>query len=112
LGDSAIGEVLETLVPSYKEVLSPVHLPIFQGRSAYHNTGSAGDSDLSESKGLKLGKDYTWSKGLGAEISPIKTRSARKRKEKLDLPPEVSVLPVIAENGALRGMKSLAREKP
>jgi hypothetical protein len=61
---------------------------------------------------VKFGKDYTWSKGLGAEISPIKTQSGRKMKEKLDLPPEESLLPVIAEFGALRGMKSLAREKP
>jgi hypothetical protein len=30
------------------------------------------------------GKDFTWSKGLGLEISPINTRSARKKKEAWD----------------------------
>jgi hypothetical protein len=112
LGDSAIGEVLETLVPTYRGALSPIQLPISLGRKVYHRSTSEGGFELSGSKGVNLGKDYTWSKGLGVDISPIKTRSVRKRKEKLDLLPDETHLPVIVEYGVLRGMKALAREKP
>jgi hypothetical protein len=47
---------------------------------------------------------------LGFEISPIKTRSARKKKVETVQFSVESHLPIICENGALRGMKALARE--
>jgi hypothetical protein len=46
------------------------------------------------------------------EISPIKTRSARKRKEELVLLSVESLLPFTSDSRVLRGMKSLARAKP
>jgi hypothetical protein len=52
-----------------------------------------------------------WSKGLGMDISPIKTRSVRKKKEAMGPSTVETHLPVINEFGALRGLKSLAREK-
>ena len=111
MGDNSIGEVLETLVPSYREALSPIQLPTFLGRTVYHRPVSEGGSRQSGPTGETSGKEYTWSKGLGLEISPIKTRSARKRKEELVHLFAKSHLPIICENKALRGMKDLAREK-
>jgi len=40
MGDSGIGEVLDTLVPSYIEVLTPIQLPTFLGRTIYHGLAS------------------------------------------------------------------------
>lgn len=59
---------------------------------------------------LGLGKDFTWSKRLGFELSPLKTRSARKKAELTPLP-EVN-LTTLTDLGALGGMKALARAKP
>jgi hypothetical protein len=57
-----------------------------------------------------LGRKLAWSRGLSSEVSPIKTRSARKKQElgssTTDLPSSSSL-----DKGALRGMKSLARAK-
>jgi hypothetical protein len=58
-----------------------------------------GEASCSRSSDVKAGKEYAWSRGLGIEHSPIKTRSARK-KSTLDssivlyhtLPPKVGPL--------------------
>jgi hypothetical protein len=111
LGDSDLGIVLESLVPSIKEVQSPINLPIYRGRSVYHRPEPDGGSGSSGTLVGATGKEYTWSKGLGMETSPIKTRSARKKKEASRLISEGSHLSVINEFGALRGLKALARAK-
>jgi hypothetical protein len=63
------------------------------------------------------GKSFAWSRGIGVEISPIKTRSCRK---KLSQPVKrlQRLLPIISETnpstndiGPLRAMKALARSK-
>jgi hypothetical protein len=48
---------------------------------------------------------------LGFEIPPIKTQSVRKKKVETVQISIKSHLPIICENGAFRGMKSIAREK-
>jgi hypothetical protein len=111
LGDSDLGIFLESLVPSIKEVQSPINLPTYKGRSVYHRPKpDGGVGSLGTIVGA-TGKEFMWSKGLGMETSPIKTRSARKNKEASRLIFEGSNLPVIIELGVLRGLKSLAREK-
>jgi hypothetical protein len=37
LGESSIGAVLDSLVPSYKEALSPIPIPTFQGRNEFQD---------------------------------------------------------------------------
>jgi hypothetical protein len=111
LGDTDLGTVLESLVPSIKEVQSPITLTTYKGRSVYHRPEPDGGAGSSGSLVGVSGKEYTWSKGLGLETSLIKTRSARKKKETSGLITEGTHLPVISETGALRGLKSLAREK-
>jgi hypothetical protein len=53
-------------------------------------------------------KDFVWSRGLGFETSPIKTRSARKKQNKETM----SIVPInFIDCGALRACKALARAK-
>jgi hypothetical protein len=111
LGDTDLGTVLESLVPSIKEVQSPITLTTYNGRSVYHRPEPDGGAGSSGSLVGVSGKEYMSSKGLGLETSPIKTRSARKKKETLGLITKGTHLPVIYEIGALRGPKSLARAK-
>jgi hypothetical protein len=65
----------------------------------------------SESQGLSSSSttDPAWSRGLGFEVSPLKTRSAR-RKAGATLKP-LSTTTTTSDLGALRGLKSLARAK-
>jgi hypothetical protein len=56
-------------------------------------------------------KEFTWTRGNEFEHSPIKTRSTHRKEG------SSSTLPVVPSHsltdiGALRGMKSLARENP
>jgi hypothetical protein len=73
------------------------------------NLGCEKDKEPSTDSEVQ-GKRPAWSRGLGYEISPIKTRSAHK---KLGNQPSTSVgtLSTNLELGVLRGMKSLARKK-
>ena len=105
-----MGAILDTLVPTYRETLSPTPIPTYQGRSVVRRVGSVGDTGTFERSGEGSGKEFTWSRGLGMDISPIKTRSARK-KEVSDYTTPVTLTTNNTDNGALRSMKSLAREK-
>jgi hypothetical protein len=55
-------------------------------------------------------KVFSWSHGLGCEISPVKTRSARK-KDEFSLKEPVKFSSTEHDHGALRGIKTLARAK-
>jgi hypothetical protein len=68
---------LDNLVPSYKEVLSPVPLPIFSRKVVIPPPELATTSNTKTASEDPSGKDYFWSKGRGFELSPLKTRSAR-----------------------------------
>jgi len=56
------------------------------------------------------GKELAWSPGLGLEVSPIKTHSARK---KLGSTPVMGTQHPVSslDLGVLRGIKSIARAK-
>jgi hypothetical protein len=56
------------------------------------------------------GSSYAWSRGLGFETSPIKTRSVR-RKATLSHVLSDAATTTRSDTGALRGLKALAREK-
>jgi len=56
--------------------------------------------------------DPTWSRGLGFEVSPLKTRSAHRAHRKAGH--STNPMPMACTSsdlGALRGLKSLARAK-
>jgi hypothetical protein len=53
------------------------------------------------------GSDPHWSRGIGLELSPLKTRSARK-KTQTGMKASGNTA-TVSNQGALRGLKSLAR---
>jgi hypothetical protein len=57
----------------------------------------------------KVGKEYAWSRGLGVETSPIKTRSSRKKSTLATVDPSGQISST--DGGALRALKALARKK-
>jgi hypothetical protein len=110
-GENTLGVVLDSLLPSYKEVLTPTPLPTYRGPTLHNSPATDLGLGPAETTSTSLGKDYTWSRGHGFEHSPIKTRSARRKEGH---PPIHSVVSsnTSTDIGALRGMKALAREKP
>jgi hypothetical protein len=100
-GTSSLGDVLHSLLPSYREVLTPIPLPIYRGSSSSRPLSSGEQLDPSEAQNPATNTTYTWSKGQGLVHSPIKTRSARKKDGPSSHP----------DTGALR-VKALARAKP
>jgi hypothetical protein len=77
-GDSSLLEVLDSLIPFIKDKSSSIKLPTFMGK-AIHNASGDLEASTSKVKSGKEGKEYAWSRGLGIELSPLKTRSTRKK---------------------------------
>ena len=102
--------MLIALVPSYREVASPIMIPTFLGKEVVVTAGPNDVSRASGSIGVSNGKDLACLWGLGLELSPIKTRSARK-KSRTNLSFSTNQLSSNVYQGGLRGMKSLARAK-
>jgi hypothetical protein len=111
-GESSLGEIIESLVPSYRDIVIKKPLPIFLGAQ---RLVARKKINLQE-KGLELihqgrgSKQASWTCGLGSDVSPLKTRSARKKvlESRGD---SINQGSNISEQGALRGIKALAREK-
>jgi hypothetical protein len=108
--DHTLDSLITSLVPSYREASSPIPIPTFLGKEVINRAETSGASGASTCVGEDSGKDLAWSRGLGFEVSPIKTRSARK-KAGTNLTFSAHQLSTNIEQGALRGMKSLARAK-
>jgi hypothetical protein len=65
---------------------------------------------LEEGSGV-IGSSYVWSRGLGFETSPIKMRSVQKKATLPHVLPNVVTTSIVLDTKALRGLKSLTREK-
>jgi len=76
LGDIPLRDVLDSLVPSYREALTLIPIPTYLGRYVIQPKKPGVASGCLDNIGDDLGKYYSWSKGRGFEYSPIKTRSA------------------------------------
>jgi hypothetical protein len=100
--------LLDSLIPFIRDQNSSVQLPVFLGKSVI--TPSVGDVEASCSCSLdeKGGKEFAWSRGLGLEYSPVKTRSARK---KSFVESQVTIPGTSTDCGALRALKALAQAK-
>jgi hypothetical protein len=77
--EHSLDRMLSDLVPSYREVTSPVPIPTFLGKVVVVSGGPSDVATVSGSSEVSSGKDLAWSRGLGLELSPVKTRSARKK---------------------------------
>jgi hypothetical protein len=85
-----------------------VPLPTVLGMEALDPKVDSGSS--SSHAPVKGGKAFAWSRGIGSELSPVKTQSSRKKQVGLSIQNSDSV-PTSPDTGALRAMKALAREK-
>jgi hypothetical protein len=70
--------VLDSLLPFIRDQNSTVQLPVFLGKSVINPV--VGDEEASCLCSIveKGGKEFAWSRGLGLEYSPVKTRSAER----------------------------------
>jgi hypothetical protein len=56
-------------------------------------------------------RSFAWSRGLGIELSPLQTRSSRKKKEDLNTLQSTSADISLSEKAPLRALKAKARSK-
>jgi hypothetical protein len=77
--ESNLTAVLDSLIPFIRGNESTVKLPVFLGKLEQIPETSLGDASGKSTEGGVNGKEFAWSRGLGIEHSPVKTRSARKK---------------------------------
>jgi hypothetical protein len=109
MSEASLNKIMSS-IGIVREVVSPVHFPIFSNRDEVTD-GAQGSSvsNLSIPANSKE-KSFAWSRGLGMELSLIKTRSAWKRAGPTPSTATISIMST-GDLGALRGLKALARAK-
>jgi hypothetical protein len=111
LDDQTLEEALDHLVPSHCEEGEYIPMDTYLGNSAIHPSITSIVSKNSGAKPKGIDTNYSWSIGLGFETSPIKMRSARKKKYLKHDSYEVDTTSTGSHTGELRGLKSLVRDK-
>jgi hypothetical protein len=107
--DSMLSVVLDSLIPFIRDSNDTLLLPTYLGKAILEpSMGNGTSTPLKHPE--RVGKEFSWSRGIGIEHSPIKTRSLRKKLAGLSKQSIDTVLPS-TDSGALRAMKSLARAK-
>jgi hypothetical protein len=99
--------VFDTLVPSYRGLIDPILLSTYLGQQVHQQPVMESKLDpINKSQGNAM----AWSRGIGVELSPLKTRSPRKKSGQSSVP--VTNPATTYDSGLLRGMKALAKAKP
>jgi hypothetical protein len=110
-GDCNLISVLDSLVLALHELFEPKPLTTFKGKSFISHVFSVVNSfnpiGPREEQPISSAKVFAWSRGLGCEISPIKTHSAQKQAE-VSVKESVILSSTDSDHGALKGIKSLA----
>jgi hypothetical protein len=76
--DSTLSVVLDSLIPYIRDTNNNLLLPTYLGKAIIEPSLVTGTSTpLKHPK--REGKEFSWSRGIGIEHSPIKTRSLRKK---------------------------------
>jgi hypothetical protein len=96
-------------IPFIKDNKDAIKLPTFRGKAPIVASTSS-EATSSKPPSTRDGKDFAWSRGLGIELSPLKTRSSRKKLAQ-DSSELIESVPSPTDNGPLRAMKALVREK-
>jgi hypothetical protein len=109
ISNHSLDKMISSLVPSINGNFGSLPIPTYLGKDLVTSSSSKGGSSVTSGVGTDPGKDPTWSRGLGLELSPIKTRSARKKAGSVGS--SSAIQSVVLDQGALRGMKSLAQAK-
>lgn len=109
--DQTLVEALDHLAPPRCKEGGLIPLDTFLGNSIIPPSYSSELSRVLEAGPGGSSTSYSWSRGLGFETSPIKTRSERKKANLSRDSFEVVTLSTGSDTGAFRGLKSLARAK-
>jgi hypothetical protein len=109
LSDSALDDLLADMLPTGHRLKKPLPLTIFFGSSPTVRKENKGSTSASQGIPSSSNADPTWSRGLGFEVSPLKTHSAHRKAGDTSKPQ--STPSTTSDIGALRGLKSLARAK-
>jgi len=83
-------------------------LAIYRGKELIRPVVESGCSSSRRQKNVE--KSFSWSRGIGTELSPLQTRSSRKQKEFQNAPQPSTDLQT-QDGKALRALKALARTK-
>lgn len=108
LDEPTLSDVLDSLIPFVRGNKNITKLPVYKGKSM---VGSRQDSEVNSSRvNSGEGKEFAWTRGVGIELSPLKTRSSQKKlashiQDKIDF----SSSPI--DGGPLRAVKAQAWEK-
>jgi hypothetical protein len=108
-GESSLIVVLDSLIPFIRDKNASIKLPTYLGKAIHNSAGNMEESTSKVQPG-ESGKEFSWSWGIGIELSPIKTRSTRKKLAQKLTQTDVTV-PPSTDSGALRALKALARTK-
>jgi hypothetical protein len=76
---SSLEDVLDSLISSLRDSDKPIPLPTYKGLEVQQNFPTSETGHLTNGRGEQQGKYLSWSRGLGMELSPIKTQSACKK---------------------------------
>jgi len=87
---------------------SATQLQIFRGKELIAPSIDVGTSSTQLT--LKDAKNFAWSRGIGVELSPLQTRSSRKKKEASSTLQTAPIIPAL-DGKALRTMKAMACSK-
>ena len=99
--------MFDTLVPSYRGLIDPILMSTYLGQQVHQQPVMESKLDpINKSQGNAM----AWSRGIGVELSPLKTRSPRKKSRQCSVP--VTNPATTSDSGLLRGMKALAKAKP
>jgi hypothetical protein len=79
ISDHSLDRMISALVPSINGKLKLHPIPTYPGKDLVTSSSSKGVHFDPSGVGIDPGKEPAWSRGLGLELSPIKTRSARKK---------------------------------
>jgi hypothetical protein len=108
--DSVLDRVLSDLISPLAKSTTPIPLVTYRGNIPVDRSTETGFLESSKPTTTPSCSDPAWSRGLGFEISPLKTRSGRRLAgagiNTLDTPASSS------KQRALRGIKAQARVKP
>jgi len=107
--ESSLNTVLDSLIPFIRDNNAAIKLPTYLGK-ALPDVVSLSEETTSKSQPARDGKDFSSSRGLGIELSPLKAQSSWKKLAQKTLQIVESV-PSSTNSGPLKAMKALAREK-
>jgi hypothetical protein len=104
-----LDQLIHTIIPASPLPFDSLPIPLYLGKLLTPPPTPIGNTPSTSGVKEHTATAPSWSRGLGSEISPLKTRSARK-KESTEASSSASQ-PTEHTNRALRGVKAQARAK-